>query len=271
MLMTQKILLLGVCWGLSMSVCAAEDFPGRAQFPDVPVIEKAELKTKLQEVVVVDSRSKYEFDTLRIKGAVNIPIADANFEAQVKKLRSNNSKPIVFYCNGRSCLKSYHAVKRLADIGIKETYAFDAGVFEWIQAYPAEGELLGESPINLAHLIGTKNFETKLLDPETFGEKMVALGDKSMVLDIRDKYQRAGVGFFPGKERWVSLDKTEALLKFIDKAIKANQTVLIYDEVGKQVQWVQYTLEKAGLKNYFFMDKGAQEYYRVLAELQRKQ
>ena len=90
----------------------AEDpaFPGRKLFFAVPVMELAELYKKINNVVVVDVRSKFEFDTLQIKGAINIPLADRTFGKKINALRKTHDKPIVFYCNGRSCLKSYEAV-----------------------------------------------------------------------------------------------------------------------------------------------------------------
>lgn len=36
-----------------------------------------------------------------------------------------------------------------------------------------------------------------------------------------------------------------------------NQTLLIFDQVGKQVRWLMYHLEVAGMKDYYFLDKGA--------------
>jgi len=35
-----------------------------------------------------------------------------------------------------------------------------------------------------------------------------------------------------------------------------NQTLLIVDQVGKQVRWLMYQLEASGMKKYYFLDKG---------------
>ena len=35
------------------------------------------------------------------------------------------------------------------------------------------------------------------------------------------------------------------------------QTLLIFDQVGKQVRWLMYHLEVAGIKDYYFLSKGA--------------
>jgi len=239
-------------------------FPGRDKFPEINVIEKQDLVRRLNSVIVVDTRSAYEYNTLRVKGAVNIPVAAKDFESRVSELHKRDGKDIVFYCNGRTCMKSYLAAKKSIAAGVKNVIAYDAGIFEWVQAYPKQGELLGVSPVNLRKLIAKESFKKRLLEPEIFSEKMADLGTKSIVLDVRDKYQRAGVGFYPGKERWVSLDKIDQLEKYIAKAKQQNKTVFIYDEVGKQVRWVQYTLEKAGIHDYYFMDKGASEYYRQM-------
>jgi rhodanese-related sulfurtransferase len=244
---------------------AAEGFPGREKYPKVPYYELEQLNSELNDVVVVDARSKLEFETLRIKTAINIPVAGESFEQEVAKLRNETSKPIVFYCNGHTCMKSYISVKKAKAAGIDNTFAFDAGIFDWTKAHPDKAILLGESPVNLAKLIPKKSFKAKLLTPDVFSDRATLPGRKTMVIDVRDKFQRAGIGFYPGKERWASLDQKKKLQKYINKAVKQNRTLLIYDEVGKQVRWLQYELEKAGVKDYYFMDKGARGYYRELA------
>jgi rhodanese-related sulfurtransferase len=242
-----------------------EGFPGRDEFPKIPFLELSELNKLVGEVVVVDARSALEFETLRIKDAINIPVASKSFEEQVLKLREKTSKPIVFYCNGRRCFKSYIATKKSLEVGVSDVYAYDAGIFEWATAHPDKAVLLGKSPVNIKSLIAKTNFKKKLLNPDKFSEKIADLGSSSMVLDVRDKFQRAGVGFYPGKERWCSLDQKEKLRKYLEKAITANKTLFIYDEVGKQVRWLQYTLEELGVKNYYFMDKGAKAYYASIS------
>ena len=267
MLLTRtNLFFLGIFLSISIASAATQDFPGRSKFPKIPVYEIAELKDALDRVVIVDSRSQYEFETLRIKGAKNIPVASKTFEANLAKLRASTEKPIVFYCNGRTCFKSYIAAKKAQDAGIKNTFAFDAGIFEWATAYPHQAVLLSQSPVKASDLIPSKVFKSRLLDPDHFSEKATSQNHKSMVLDVRDKYQRAGVGFFPGKERWVSLDQKDRIIRYIQKAKKQNKTLYVYDEVGKQVRWLQYELEKAGLKNYYFMEKGASGYFDSIAK-----
>ncbi len=245
-----------------------DEFPGRKAFPDIPVIELAQLRDKINDVVIVDARSRYEYETLRIKNAINLPVTSKTFEQDLKNLVDKVNKPIVFYCNGRTCFKSYIAVKKGLKAGIKNLIAYDAGVFEWSRNHPGLAVLLGKNPIDPRKLISKNSLKTRFLNPETFSNKIVDHGKGSIVLDIRDKYQRAGVGFYPGKERWASLDNLKELKKHLKLARQTNKTLFIYDEVGKQVRWLQYALKEEGIKDYYFMEKGAAGYSAMLKSME---
>lgn len=264
MLRVISSLLTLVLFYFSFSAKAVEDFPARKEFKDIPIYEINQLHNNFDKVVIVDVRSHYEYNTLHINGALNIPVALEDFEQQVAKLRSTTNKPIAFYCNGHTCHKSYIAVKKAKKANIKDTFAYDAGIFDWARAYPQLTTLLGKSPINVKDLIDKKEHKARFLDPNTFSTR--AWDDKSIVLDVRDKFQRAGVGFFPGKEYWASLDEQKKIHRYLAKAIKENKILYIYDETGKQVEWLQYLLQQEGVKNYYFMDKGATGYYNMLAK-----
>ena len=247
----------------SISVFASEGFPGRAEFPGIALYEKSDLLKNLDKVVIVDSRSTLEFETLRIKNAVNISVADRSFAKKVKALRKTTAKPIVFYCNGRSCYKSYKAAKISLKYGVKNVFAYDAGVFEWAKTYPQHAVLLGTSPMDPSKIIPKAKLTERFLTPKQFTETArSAPSGKRLILDVRDKHQRAGVGYFMGIEKWASLDNQKKLDKYLKKAMDENRTLYIYDETGKQVRWLQYTLERHNIKNYYFMKKGAKQFYK---------
>jgi rhodanese-related sulfurtransferase len=250
----------------SLALAAADEgFPGRPKYPDVKVLSKEQLYKDFEKVVVIDARSSLEFDTLRIKGAVNIPVAKKDpFIEKVTALRKETQKPIVFYCNGRTCMKSYIASQLAQRAGVKNVYAYDAGVFEFAQAYPERAELLGKSPINPNDIIPKSAFKKRLLKPDEFSQRAYDMGDASLILDVRDKYQRGATGFFVNKERWASLDDQAKLKRYLRKAAAEKKTLFIYDEVGKQVRWLQYTLEQENIHDYYFMNKGAKAYWDTL-------
>jgi rhodanese-related sulfurtransferase len=243
------------------AVQAADDFPGREVFPDVQIMELHQLYQRLNDVVVVDARTGYEFQTLHIKNALNIPL-NSKFGKRVMALREKTSKPIVFYCNGHTCYKSYKAVHKAMYHKVDKVYAFDAGIFDWTNAHPEHAVLLGETPVKIDRLISKQSFKSRLIEPAEFRSQV----KQSIVLDVRTRSQRAAAGLFPFQEQWVSLEKTKLLDKYIAQAKRTGKTLLVYDTVGKQVRWFQYYLEKKGLKNYFFMKGGADGYYKLLGK-----
>ena len=265
--MKHAISILGLAIQLFVATLAMADnsgFPGRAEFPEVPVMKMQDLRARFSDVVIVDTRSNYEYETLRIKGALHISVAASDFSSKVAKLRQKTSAPIVFYCNGRTCYKSYKAVKKAQKENINNIFAYDAGMFEWAKAYPNKSVLRNTSPIDPDQIISKDVYKKRLLNASKFVSKIYSSDKSTQVLDIRDMYQRAGISFFPGKERWVSLDNKKRLKRFLTRAKKKNKTILVYDEVGKQSYWFQYALEEAGIKNYYFMKGGARSYYKMI-------
>jgi len=237
----------------------ASAFPLRPQYIDVPIITTADLDRKFDSVVIVDVRSRYEFETLRVKGAVNIPVSSRKFSDEVEALQKQNpSKPLVFYCNGKTCRKSYDAVLKAKAARIDgELICYDAGIADWAEAHPEKSALLGRSPIKPGELLSKDRFKERLLDPKAFESKV---GPDAIVLDVRDRVQR-DTQLFPLKEQRAQLNETAKLDAVIDQAKRERKTLLVYDAVGKQVEWFQYYLENRGLKDYYFMKGGSQGYF----------
>lgn len=259
------LLLIAPFTGLSAATKSAKtEFPGRSLYPEVAVLELPALKKRLNEVVVVDVRSAYEYQTLRITKAINIPLSGKSFIDEIAKLRSTTTKDIVFYCNGKTCMKSYKAAQSSLSANIKGIFAYDAGIMDWAKAYPKQAMLLDKTLNDPGLLINKSQFKKHLLEPGVFGEK-VADG-KSIVLDVRDRFQRDALALFPGRERRAYLDQTKKLDRYINKAKKQGRTLLIYDAAGKQVRWLQYYLEYKKVLSYYFMDGGARAYYKQMTD-----
>lgn len=239
------------------------DFPGRPNYPDVKTMELADLGKKYDNVVIVDARSLYEFETLHIKGAVNIPISSSDFAKQVRDISQLTKKPLVFYCNGHTCMKSYKAARAAKLAGVVDCYAYDAGVFDWAKSNPAKTVLLGKPLKSPKQLLSKDKLKKHTITPKEFSV-MVEKKKNVETIDVRSRFQRAGVGLFPFNEKWVPLEKTSELDKALEDAANRRKTLLIYDEVGKQVRWLQYRLEELGVKNYYFMKGGANGYIKAI-------
>lgn len=244
------------------ATAANKEFPGRDLFPKVPVISMADLKAKLKDVVVVDVRSTYEYDTLHIKGARNIPLASKTFIENMEKLREKTKNPIIVYCNGKTCMKSYKAVHKCQIANISDVTSFDAGIMDWAKHNPNQTELLGKLLRDPSKLISKNEFHKHVISPDAFGNRVAETND--IVLDVRDRFQREGISLFVGREFRAYLDDKKRLDRFLAKAKEQKKGLLIYDAAGKQVRWLQYYLEEKGVKNYYFMEGGIHKYYNAL-------
>jgi rhodanese-related sulfurtransferase len=232
-------------------------FPLRSKYIDVAVIETADLAKRYNDVVIVDVRTKYEYDTLKVKDALLIPVTDRNFVDQVRQLRQKTDKPLVFYCNGKTCAKSYDAVLLALNARVPNIICYDAGIADWAKAQPDKTMLLGKSPVKPEELISHDAFKARLLDPKSFETKVEG---KSIVLDVRSRVQRDSP-LFPFREQRAPLGDAASIDPIIEQAKREKKTLLVYDQVGKQVEWFQYYLEAKGVKDYYFMKGGAQAYY----------
>jgi rhodanese-related sulfurtransferase len=236
---------------------AASAFPLRSQYLDVNVIETADLARRYNDVVIVDVRTKYEYDTLKVKDAQLIDVAKPNFTDKVRDLRKTTDKPIVFYCNGKTCRKSYDAALHALSARIPNVLCYDAGIADWAKSQPDKTALLGKSPVKPEDLISKDEFKKRLLDPKAFEAKVEG---KSIVLDVRSRAQRDSP-LFPFRESRAPLGDSAGLDPIIEQAKREKKTLLVYDQVGKQVEWFQYYLEAKGVKDYYFMKGGAQAYF----------
>lgn len=258
--LTGLFLIVATLFSFSL-VAADKEYPHRPLYPDVAIYTVEKLAQDYGKVEIVDVRSEYEFGTLHIKGAVNIPLNNTDFPSTVKNLAAKANKPLVFYCNGKTCAKSYKAARQAERSGLKNMFAFDAGVFDWAKAKPELTVLLGKSPVDPKDLISKQDLDSRMLSSKDF-EKRVQQGGKISVLDVRDRIQR-DILLFPFKETRISLNEEGKLTAFLKQEAAAGKTLLIYDKVGKQVRWLQYRLNALGITNYYFMKGGAESMYKA--------
>ena len=256
---------LSICL-FSTCLLANDDFPGRDRYPAVKFISIDDLYKQLDDFVILDARSSYEFNTLRIKNAQLLPLTlvPSKFESALRRVVSENpGKKLVFYCNGHTCMKSYKAAHRATNfVGLDNVYAYDAGIFDWAKKYPAKSELLGKELKDLS-LLKTKAELKKHIIP---AEKFIKTADDSVIiLDIRDRIERDGFYVFSGFEKSISLNPQDRdkMAKFMKKVIKSKKKLYVYDKVGKQIRWFQYYIESTGVKDYYFMEGGSEAFFKI--------
>ena len=256
-----KLLFLITLISLLLPVWAqSSEYPGRTTYPKVEVYETSQLNTSFNDVIVVDVRSSFEFNTLHINNAINIPLNSRKFVKRVKQLQSGG-KQIIFYCNGHSCYKSYKAATKARKARIPNVFAYDSGIFDWANAHPEKATLLGKTPVNTNRLLGKQDLKKYMLDPVDFSAK---IDDQSIILDIRDSVQRGLLELFPYRQKNIPMENLKELNDFLNAVKKSGKTLLVYDEAGKQVRWLQYYLENKGISEYFFMAGGVKKFFTTL-------
>jgi rhodanese-related sulfurtransferase len=229
----------------------ADDFPLRAQYPGVPPISLSDLDARFADVVVVDVRSKLEFDTIHVADSVHLPLKDQGFPAEARALQTaRGGKTLVFYCNGIDCPKSYDAVAMCQKAGLDNVKVFDTGIFEWAKARPERTVLLGRTPADPSKLISGATLKAHLVSYPVAREKAAS----GMAIDIRNPMHRSFIPDLP-RLRNIPLD---ALIPMLAEGKFKDQQLVLIDPVGKQVQWLQYWLEDHGYTNYVFVEHGVE-------------
>jgi len=246
----RRNLVLFITLFFGASVFATE-FPLRQKYSSIPTISVEELEKNYGNIEIVDVRSSLEYNTLRIKNAKHISLSVGRaFKGAIAKLRSETTKTIVFYCNGITCSKSYKATKVAMSNGISNVKAFDLGIMGWANRNPDKSVLLGNTPIDKSKLIAKSDFKKKFISLADFKSK----ASSSIVVDVRNKYQKKGAKSPFANTMNINLDNANSELGSLKSKGK---TLLIFDAVGKQVRWLQYALEQAGIKDYYFLKDGA--------------
>ncbi|MCP4570969.1 MAG: rhodanese-like domain-containing protein [bacterium] len=252
--MLQLVLIAVVA--LVGTASANDGFPYRVDYADCNVIETHELGDRLamDDIVVVDVRSQIEYDVIHVNGALHSPVAKKTFAAEVQKIAAANAgKAIAFYCNGRTCLKSYKAVRAAQAAGLENCLAYDAGIPEWANTFPDRTLLLGEKVTDpQRQIIPKSDFKARCLTWTEFRHQTAS--ETAMVIDVREPVQRGDRLPDIGNPRTIPLDVF--IPNFVAKNEGKDRTLYIYDQVGKQVRWLMYYLEERGYEDYWFLGGG---------------
>lgn len=83
-----------------------------------------------RNVLIVDVRTPYEYNSGHIQGAMNIDYYAKDFKEQLKKL--DHTLPIYIYCH--SGVRSAKAAHALKDLNFTKIYDLDGGIVAWKKA-----------------------------------------------------------------------------------------------------------------------------------------
>ena len=89
-----------------------------------------ELAEMHEDLVIVDSRISTDREKGWIETSIGLPDTDTTPAALAKHIASKTT-PVIFYCNGPKCGRSYKAAKMALANGYNTVYWFRGGWEEW--------------------------------------------------------------------------------------------------------------------------------------------
>lgn len=239
------------------SLPAQDAFPLRKKYPQLKPISTAEL-AKLDKAIIVDARNNVEYDVLHMEGATNILVGKMKKRHLSKLRKQHPNSPLVFYCNGVTCSKSYKAAEKARVWGFDNSFVYDAGVFTWAKTHPHKARFFNKP-------LDKKTVASKLISKKTLMEHCMDTGrflsqareSGYTVYDVRDSKERAE---FPIKLDGIRRLDMDKFVKFLSKGKMKGEKMLVLDNVGKQVRWLQYYLVRENAGYYRFLKGGVRQW-----------
>jgi rhodanese-related sulfurtransferase len=145
---------------------------------DHKVITTDQLKERLdkkKKFMLIDARTKEEYQEAHIVGAVSIP--EKNFEDSVALLPTNKNYQLVLYCNGVKCGKSKKAAKKAEAMGYTNILIYGEGFPVWEE----KGLKITAGPDY------AKKIETTKLTPADVKKLIESKGNDYVLVDVRDE------------------------------------------------------------------------------------
>lgn len=250
-----------------------KQFPNRKFYPGLNYISTEQLVKDVADnkYLVIDARPALGYNTLHIKGAENIHSGDKQFiEKFIERINKNN-KPVVFYCGGLTCLKSYKAsqmaLEELSRRKIKrEVYTYDSGISAFAYASPEHVLKNGKAISDDNPILDIKKLKQHARSPEHFIE--IINNDSSnehLILDVREKSQRILRKLFMFKrEKKITVLEPEKLIAFLNKTRDSGKTLMVYGAVEKQIESVFQLIQMTGLKKWYYLEGGEYAYSQYM-------
>lgn len=241
----------------------AEDFPLRAEYPQVAPITTEELTRRFKEAVIVDSRNEGEYDVIRILGAKLQIVGKMDADGLAKLRPKADERPLVFYCNGITCTKSYKASEKAQGWGFRNVFCYDAGIFAWAKANPDKTEYFGKvlpgEKLAAALAAADEEYRRVQIPSADLLAKHAAGG--FALIDIRDPNERSELPLQLAGAKSMSIDTVIELINKKSPAVP-RERLLVVDNVGKQGQWLHFYFKEQGFKEYYFLKGGMRQWQK---------
>jgi len=115
-------LFLAMSFGISCVDAKIDD-------TEVKLVTAEEMQSilELEDIQLVDVRTPFEHDEIRIANSQNIDFMSPTFDEDITKL--DKSKPVILYC--KSGRRSAKCAKKLKEAGFNKIYDLEGGISKW--------------------------------------------------------------------------------------------------------------------------------------------
>jgi rhodanese-related sulfurtransferase len=159
-------------------------------------------------------------------------------------------------------MKSRAAFVKAQEWGIANVYVYRSGVFDWVKQYPDQALFMGKDFVGEPddYFLPSATYQAHCLTPLEFIR--VSHQAKTVVFDIRDVPGRHIFPITLDNIEHYPVDRVVKLIKSGSRKI-SRKKLLILDGCGIQSKWLQYVLEEAGARNYFFLEGGVLNWRKI--------
>lgn len=244
-------------------------YPNRKFYPQLTYISTEQMAdaVRLNQYNVIDARPKLGYQTLHIKKAYNFSAKDKQFNKKIIDITHTNKKPIVFYCGGLACLKSYKAslkaIKLLRSQNItQDILTYDSGISAFAYANPELVLKHGQKVSIENPLLDMKKLKKHAKSAMAFTQLINNDKNKNYaILDVREAQQRMLRKLFIFKqEKKITVFEPEKLIAYFNKLKQSGQTLMVYGSVEKQIESLYPLIITAGIMRWFYLEGGEVAY-----------
>jgi rhodanese-related sulfurtransferase len=175
--MTAKKSSLTVVSFLTVVVSISSISVAQATAPEFKIVTTAQLKSMLDEkktLVLIDARTREEYQEAHIDGAISIP--EKNFDENASLLPADKNALLVLYCNGVKCGKSKKLAIKADAHGYTNILIYGEGFPVWEE----KGLKIVPGPDY------AKKIETAKIKPVDLKKLVDAGNDGIVIVDVRD-------------------------------------------------------------------------------------
>ena len=171
MMNRKSFLILVVSMALVFIGYSSFAFAAEKKFTTVSTDELRAMLDEKKPLVLIDARTKEEYQEAHITSAISIP--EKNFDDNVALLPTDKSALLVIYCNGVKCGKSKKAAVKADAKGYKNILLYSEGYPVWEEKglkivpgpdYAKKVETAKIKPAELKALIDSKSADVMIVD-----------------------------------------------------------------------------------------------------------